>query len=595
MRYSKTLIILFLLVLFSSLSSIALAKVQIIEVEEVRPGMKGYGLTVFEGVKPVKFGVEVVSVVPNFLLRQSIILIRCDHPVTDRAGIIGGMSGSPIYLEGKLAGALAYGWRFNTEPIAGVTPARNMFNVLDRKVRGGPALLGGPLSRFNAGLRRSQGSAQRVAKSFFNMFGAADEERLAPARTPLTLGGFLEPARKILKEALSQFGIEPVAGGGASSDEGTTQFEAGGAIGVQLIRGDMNATAIGTVTAVDGNNVLAFGHPMFNMGEGFLPVTTARIHTVISSLMRSNKLGSPLNVAGSLVQDRKACIVARTDKRAKMIPVSLSISDPRSGRKDKYFVEIATHRFLTPRFLRAALLNIIVDAASDVTDVTAELTGRMKVKGRPVVTLYDSGASRAGLASLASYFRPVTIVGNILDNPFEDAQIESLDFEINLQYGLDVHSIIGAYITTEEPEPGEEINVHVRLRKYGGQEQIVTIPVRIPVTAGGQKIQLEVAGGDFILPVLADSQNLDEMIANVEKFYPPKSLVVGLNVPGEGVALRGRLIEQLPASVVNSLQPTSGVDQFEKYRTVQRKVTPTQFLVQGKALIGLTVAGRRNR
>ena len=582
-----------LLLLLVSRPSSAL---DIIRDDEIRPGMKGYGLTVFEGTKPVRFDVEVVSVVPNFLLRQNIILIRCIHPMTDRAGVIGGMSGSPIYIEGRLAGALAYGWRFSKDPLAGVTPISNMLDVMKRKPRRPLKRLKGG-GRALAGLTGTRKSAppKKVA-TFFERFRSNRETGLLPARTPLTLGGFISSAQSLLRDALEKFGIDPVAGGGTSgTGKGPKKFEAGGSIGIQLIRGDMSATGIGTVTLIDGKNVVAFGHPMFNIGEGYFPVTTARIHTVVSSLMRSNKLGSPLNVAGSLVQDREACIVARTDMSADMIPVTVTVRDPRSKRRDDYKVEIAPHRLLTPRFLQASLVNIISHAASDTEDVTAEIKGDMSIsKGRRII-LNDSGASRRGLSSLTGYFRPVALVDAVLDNGFEDVSVESLDFDITLRYGLDVATIQSAYATALHPKPGEVINIHVRLLKYDDKEQILSIPVKIPVTAAGKEIKVEVAGGELVSPVMAPPRNLDDALKNLNRFYPAKSLVVSINVPGEGIAMQGRILEQLPPSAVSTLNPATGVDQIQRYRTALRKVTETGFLVDGKESFKLNVEARRNR
>lgn len=580
-------------------------------VDQVRPGMKGYGLTVFSGTEPERFEVEVVSVVPNFNLRQDIILVMCKHPVTDLAGVIGGMSGSPIFLEGKLVGALAYGWRFGKEPLAGVTAIDDMLDVArrrprDRKItpmgKGHSVARALGTLRHNEGTDRAQGLKRDRPGEFFSQFLEDTSSDIVMAHTPLTLGGFLGQARQILQNALSAFGIDPVVGGGsgkgaAGKDSSKkAQFVPGGAIGVQLIRGDMSATAVGTVTTVVGKNVLAFGHPMFNMGEGYLPVTTAEIHTVIASMMRSNKLGSPLEVAGTLVQDRNAGIVARTDEQAKMIPVKIAIEDTRSKRTDTYEVEVALHRLLTPRFVQAALVNVITHAASDVTDVTAEMTGTMKIEGRAPMVFRDSGASRAGLAQLAGFFRPVGLVAEVLDNPFEDVMVEALEYQVKLHYGLKRASIVGAYVTSEDPAPGDIINVHVRLRQYNSStEKLVTVPVRIPLNAAGQKIRIEIAGGDFISPPMPVPQNLDDLLANVQQFYPPQNLVVGLNLPGEGVSVRGRIMERLPQSVVNALSPVAGQDQIDHHRTALREVVPTDYLVEGKEQISLTVGGLKSR
>lgn len=581
-----------IILLFSSHVAFAGA---VIPVSEIKPGMKGYGLTVFQGTKPERFDVEVISVVPNFLLRQDIILIRCSHPVTDNAGVIGGMSGSPIYFDGRLAGALAYGWQFSKEPIAGVTPIANMLDVLKRKPRMQTNFFKrkGTIIAMNS--ERAPLSRSKESGNFFSMFSKNPGQTLLPAKTPLSLGGFSVGAQKLLDDALDSFGLEPMMGGGtaAKNPDGPKTFENGAAIGVQLIRGDMSATGIGTVTLVEGKDVLAFGHPMFNLGEGYFPVTTAEIHTVISSLARSNKLGSPLYVAGSLVQDRTACIAARTDQAAEMVPMRITVNDPRSKRKDTYSVEIASHRILTPSFVQAVLANVIENAASDAADVMAEIEGTMKISNRPAITLFDSGASRAGVGALAPYFRPVAVVRAVLDNPFEAVALESLEFDITLRYGLEAALIIGAYVTAENPKPGETINVYVKLMKYNDKEQTLTVPITIPTLASGKSLEVEVAGGDFRQPNLADPRNLDEALANLTRLYPSKSLVVTVNAEDAGVAMHGRMMDQLPPSVVNTLRPTSGFDLFNQYKSELTQVTPTPYLIEGRQSFKISVADRR--
>jgi hypothetical protein len=568
-----------------------------IDPEEIRPGMKGHGLTVFQGTEPERFGVEVISVVPSFLLRQDLILIRTEHPVTDRAGVIGGMSGSPIYLEGRLAGALAYGWQFGKDPVAGVTPIRNMLALLERKPRADAtvprtalgAAAGADLSRGLLGGRRFVPAGRAI--------GAFDGDGLAPARTPVSLSGFAGEARELLAEVLEPFGIEPVQGGGSGrGDRGPTGFVPGSAIGVQLIRGDMSATGIGTVTCVRDRQVLAFGHPLFNMGEGYLPVATAEIHTVMASLARSNKIGSPLREAGSLVQDRQAAILARTDRKAPMIPVRIALKDERGRRIDEFAVEVVSHRLLTVRFLQAALLSVIREAAADAADVTAAVEGRIWIAGRkgPLV-LADAGASRVGLASLTGYFRPIAVVGLVLGNSFEDAAVERLEYDVRLHFGRQVAAVAGAYLTGPEPLPGELINVHVRLRMYGGEERLVSVPVRIPESAAGERIRIEVGGGDTIAPIMPLPRSLDDLLANVQRFHPAESVVVSVDVPGEGVALRGRVLEQLPASAVAALKPAAGAEQLVSWRSDVREVVRVPYLVTGRETIDVTVGNRRNR
>jgi hypothetical protein len=256
---------------------------------------------------------------------------------------------------------------------------------------------------------------------------------------------------------------------------------------------------------------------------------------------------------------------------------------------------MVSHRLLSARILHSVLVSIIQNAVSDAADVTAEITGVMKVSGREPVTIRDSGISRTGLAAIASYLRPAGIVGAVLSNPFEDAEIESLDFDVSLRYDLEYSTIVGAYLTAENPSPGDLVSLNVRMQSYGGNERIMTFPVRIPDVPQGQQVQITVGGGDFVTPVLPVPTNLDDMLANVGRLHPAKSVVVVVGLPDEGMSLRGRVLEQLPDSAVSALKPTMGSDSMSSHKTTVREVYPTSHVVAGTETVNVTVGSRRNK
>ncbi len=595
----KKNIFFFISLILISLPVYATKTVHTIDVSEIKPGMKGYGLTVFSGTKPEKFNVAVVDVVPNFLLKEDIILIKCIHPVTDKAGVVGGMSGSPIYINGRLAGALAYGWTFSKDALAGVTPIKNMYQILDRKLRKTAkikktAFLQNPVEYLK----------NKIASSFFGHFDNKKNSRtnFVPARTPLSISGFSGGAVQILNDTLKPFAMDTVQGGGSgaagslikNNSMSIPSFKEGDAIGVQLISGDLSATGIGTVTAVRGENVLAFGHPMFNMGESLLPVSTAKIHTVVASLARSNKMGSPLQEAGSLVQDRSAGIMARTDLRAPVIPVSLTIEDTLSNNKESYHVNVANRQWLSGRFIHAALYQFIKHAASDVTDVTVRITGKIKITGHPVYSLFDTGVSRAGITPLLNYFRPSAIINTILNNPFEDVNIESVDFKVKLLYGLSYSTLTGAYLTSLTPKAGDKININISLIDYGGKKSILTIPFKVPYHAEGKKLKLIIGGGNDIEPPMASPQNLDDFLNNIQKYYSADSLVLSLEEESRGVSVKGRALDKLPDSAVISFKPVAGSDETETFQSVSTTVVKTDTIISGKQTIQFTVGRKMN-
>src|SRR6185312_4875340 len=332
--------------------------VSIMPLSEIRAGMKGYGLTVFQGLKPERFDIRVISVLHNFLPKQDIILVQSDDPRLIHSGIVAGMSGSPIYIEGRLAGALSYGWHFAKDPIAGVTPIESMMADLKRPLRGRlstPVAEAANEPRYqpragdgsrNDGTRGPDGrrSLDDVIASRHEVASRSPllarlplpalpegaEPRLVRASVPLSLAGFGAAAFAELSHALEPFHVVPLQAGGAGRGNaaGPSRFEDGGSIAVELIRGDVSAAGTGTVTRVEGDKVLAFGHPMFNVGEIYLPIASAEIHTFMSALSSSFKMASPLKELGSLIQDRQSGIIGDTSQRADMIPVHVRVGGP---------------------------------------------------------------------------------------------------------------------------------------------------------------------------------------------------------------------------------------------------------------------------
>jgi len=583
-------------------------------IEDIRPGMKGYGLTVFRGTEPERFEVEVVAILKNFLLRQDLILVRCKHPIIEDAGIIAGMSGSPIYLEGKLVGALAYGWTFSRETLAGVTPIRNMMEALKRadeekKGRESPGPGKGDLTLRGGGFGRpSDARALRVvspdspadglaARAAPFRLGRQESSDPMPVETPLVLGGFSQGAIAGIRETLAPFGIEPLQGGGgraaAGGDAGKGKLVPGGALGVELIRGDLSAVAVGTVTALIGGRALAFGHPMMNMGKSALGVTTATVHAIVSSVYRSFKLADPVADAGVLVEDRQASIVADTAERVRMIPVEVRLMDRTASRTDLYRVEIANQRFLTPFLSAMSIRSILEEGASDLADTTIEIASEIKLKGARTVKIRQTVFSSVGAAAVVTRLRPFDAIGDVLRNPFAEADIEKVDFRIDLSFKRDIALIKGAYLTTESPEPGEVVNLHVRLQPYAGAEEVVTLPVRIPEVPEGEVILIEVAGGGDVAPDLVPPRGLDDFLDNLEKGYPERSMVVTLWLRSAGVLVQGKAVQRLPPSALDSLRPAAADLKEIPQRAMERKVMDMKRIIAGSASVEVRVERKK--
>lgn len=577
--------------------------------ERVRRGMKGYGLTVFDGFTIEPFQVEVIDVLRGFLPKQDIILMRGDHPVLARAGVLGGMSGSPIYLEGKLVGALAYGWRFAKEPIFGVTPIANMLRLRDYPVRREPAVdapapVGGasrPGSRAAA-----RGPADRAAwwadlqrrrwweLPFVAGRGGGEEaataEALMPVTVPLNTAGLSADARAQLRRGLASFGFEPLQGGGTGQVEGPERFTPGAALGVTLVDGDVAMNGTGTATWVDGPTVLGFGHSMFNAGQLALPVGSARINHSLANLAHAFKLSSPARELGTLVQDRQEGVLADTSRRAHMIPMTVTL---RAGnQREVYRVRVADHRMLTPMLVGSVVTSAIGQARADVGDVSYDLTTRFTVRGHPEVRVVEQQYSDVGLRAAAGNSRGLEAVRAVMDNPFAPVAIERIDVDLSAQYQLQPLMITAVAVSANVVAPGAEVPLRVTFRPFAGPELTRTYPLAIPRPLAGSVIVVEVGSGTSIRPELAPPETLGQLLAQLPQSYPARAVVISLRSPTEGLKLRGRLIDELPPSALDTLRGGAQARDSATLQTARRSVFPVSEVVLGRKEVRLRVMTR---
>jgi hypothetical protein len=558
----------------------------IMKLADVRPGMVGQALTVFSGTKPEPFKVRVVSVLKQFLPKQDVILIRAEDPRVEHSGIVAGMSGSPVYIDGKLVGAVAYAWSFSKEPLGGVTPIENMLaerarprrkTPLEMAAGGGDEAIGGGPSFTDD----RSGSAGRDP----------GEGRLVRASVPLSISGFTPRAVAELADTLRPAGLVPVQAGGGRALPAKPEaghVEPGSAIGVELVRGDMSMVGTGTVTYVDGSTVLAFGHPMFGIGESYLPLVDAEIHSFMPSLAQSFKMSSPLHEIGVLTQDRQSCIIGDLEGRTTMMPVDVRVTGP-EGKTRTFHAEVARSRRLTPTLASLVVANAVSDAEPDVTDVIATVTGKLAVEGHGTIELRDQVFSTEGISGrVLGGARGLRALGELMFNPFEPVIVDRMDVDVRLELRRDVADIVGVSVPTETVRAGDTVPVRVTLRPYAGPEYVETVPVKIPVTVKGQAVRIEAASGVMAKPDVAPAETLGGYMENLYKYYTAANIVVTVQTPDEGAALHGRLIPTLPASALDTLRPANQTRRADSYRVADRTVFPSKRLVTGRQ--ELTVA-----
>jgi hypothetical protein len=592
-------------------------RVETIAVKDVRPGMKGYGLTVFQGTKPDRFNIRVIGVLHNFRPLEDIILIDSDDARLKYSGGVAGMSGSPIFIEGKLAGAFAYGFQFAKDPIAGVTPIDYMLKEV-RRPRRGPDLLTGSTKNDgpDAPARAERARDESVRRVLAEASAGSDRPwwrdllpaprrdidpagQLTRAAVPLAASGFAGRALEELAETFKPLGLVPLAGAGGGRPAvptGPSDFRPGEAIGVELVRGDMSIVGTGTVTWVDGKNVAAFGHPMFGAGEIYLPVVTAQVHAFLNSVAMSFKLSSPLREAGALVQDREACIVADTGLRTPMIPMRVTIAGP-GGKGEKVFnAEIARFRFLTPNLAGLVVANAATAGAPDVTHAVATVKSRVAVHGYPPLELEEHIYAPDGLAGRAlGSLGAIRALAEVLFNPFTPAAVDRIDIQINVAYRPDYAEITGVHMNADEVEAGSRVNLYVTLRPFAGDEYVETIPIDIPHSLAGQVLHIEAAAGNLVHPDMAAPENLPGLLDNLRKQFSSRAIVVTLQTPDEGATIHGKLLPDLPSSEIDTLRPSSSTRRGDPYRRFARTQKAVARVLTGKQEITVRVKDELGR
>jgi hypothetical protein len=582
----------------------------------VKPGMKGYGLTVFSGTKPERFDVEIIGVLPKFRPHQDLILIKTKHPRLEVAKIVAGMSGSPIYIDGKMIGAYAYGWSFNEEPIAGVTPIADMIDDIERplpkEIDGWPLALrlGSPhTTGTRAGLQelgpQDGGSryagplkdytlarhAQQINRQWSG--GLAPSNPLQPVATPLLMGGMTAGAVELANELLQPMGLTPLqaGGGGAPRADAPTRYVDGGAIGVQLIRGDMSAMGLGTVTRVEGDRLLGFGHPMMNSGVTNLPTAVGEVLWFLASSQRSFKIGMPVRDVGALVNDRQASIVVSHSAKPPVIPVSLKIKGALGGRHTDWKFEVAHEKFMTPTFMAIALGSGLQAMANERQDVSWNAVSKLKVKDLGELVLEDYGVAVGGTPEPRDLARSnlVFTVGVLMNNPWRPVIIESASMEIELRYSRELLRLRGAEVLEREVKAGDQAHVRLTFVPFAGptQEKMVTVP--IPKHLAGETLRIDVVPGYLVKKPRPGPESLQELFESFEDpTYAPKSVVLSY-VSGDAMAFKGRIAEDLPPGVIDALRPTTTTIAPEPYRSQTDQVVKLDDFVVGSDTVTLHV------
>jgi hypothetical protein len=572
-----------------------------IPVDQIHPGMRGYALTVFEGIKPESMDVEVLGVMRNTNgPKGDIILIRLHGTKVEYTGVVAGMSGSPVYLNGRLAGALAFRiGEFSKEPIAGVTPIADMLeiNALD-KSPAEEAAATKPSVTNSAGKTASPGDAGTFSDSNQNSTQSF-ASYLKPIDSPLVFNGFSEDTMRRFAGQFASAGVVPVMGAGSvSEDKQPEPLEAGSAVSAILVRGDMDIAATCTVTYIDPQRLLACGHPLLQFGSVDLPMNKAQVLATLPSPLNAFKIVNTTEQAGVFVQDRHTGILGVFNKQPDMIPVTLTIHGG-SGAKVFHY-EVLNNPRLSPVAMMATVFNALHGVNEYGEEITYRLNGTIDVKGFPEVGLRNMfvPAENGQPAAMAAALSLGDRFGRIYDNPYNAPAVKGVKLDFDLIRERRWARLESARTDVSEARPGDEIIVETVLAPYRGERVVRQIPVKIPTSASKGNLRILVSDGETLdrvgrtNPAFGRKLDLASTIALLNKEHSNNRLYVSLLEADPEARVADKVMPTLPISVMNIMDGMRGNQEMivsGESNVDETATPPLDYVVSGAQLLTVTV------
>jgi hypothetical protein len=558
--------------------------VALMALEEVRPGMVGVVRTVFEGGRLEEFQAEIVGVMDDFLgPGQDLILARLKGEHVEFTGVAAGMSGSPVYIDGRLVGALSYRLgAFMKEPIAGITPIRYMLDV----------------STSESSASRATHLPARVSS------GPAD---LAPIDTPLVAAGIPASLLHELAPELEKLGLGGAIAGGSSGGAraGTAApsrepLRPGEPVAAQLVRGDMSFAATGTVTHVDGDRIYAFGHPSFINGAADFPMARAEIYLTMPSMQASTKLSRVMETVGTFRQSRLPGIAGVLGEGPRMIPVTLEVTSE-GGSSRKFHYEVVDYREFTPTLVGMVTAASLVNTPWSSDEMTVGLSGRIAMRGHEDVQVNDlyTGFSASQSAAISLARDVQGLFGAVYQNRFEEPHVDSVELKLSSVEQGNLGIVEAVYPTRTEVEPGETVEFRVLIRPYRGSAYTRRLSYKVPEGTPPGTLSAYIGGAGLLSSVernvlsrqVTQADGLDQLISVINHLRTNNNLYMKITRRLAGAVVQNEILQALPPSVYATLGGNRGAGEVTPLAetTIHEEALPLEHIVVGGLAVSLRV------
>jgi len=556
----------------------------IIPLSQVQRGQRGYGLSVFAGTEPERFDVEVIGIMRNLSPNVSYILARLTGKGLEKSGVAGGMSGSPVFLDGKLAGAVAFSWPFTNEAIAGITPIGSMRQLSGFK----PLPTSPPPPQVKLSDILSGNYPRDLLATQFSRLLPRFADGAAPA-VQWTATGFGETSTGMLRQVLGNVSSGGKAAPGAAPDD----LKPGQAVNVVLVDGDFELAANGTVTDRYGDQVLAFGHPFLGLGPVQVPMATAEVVTVLSSANASFKISNTGRIIGAFEQDRKTGIQGRIGAVAPMIPMVVKVQ---SERPREYRMRLAALPEFVPMLVGSGMVAGLEAASYTTGSQSLDMTARLRLRGYGDLVVRQSFDGNGAVGEAAAFL--LSIVGYLTQNPLEKVEVENVELDLGQIDQPSFANLVGAHASRTVVHPGDRVGLNLDFVPYRGDTFRHTMSVTLPDDLPEGRYSLLVGDGasaDAARLALepAEPVTFPQALDLLRSFHSRRDLMVLGVAGGAGLSVAGEAMPRLPGSV-RSLwgAAASGSAVGLRSAVVQEQREAMDVPVQGLVRIDLEVRRR---
>lgn len=594
---------------FQPTSSTTNGSMALFALEDLKPGMKGVARTVFSGSEPQEFGLEILGVLNGYTgPRQSTIIARLSGPNVDRTGVFAGMSGSPVFIDNKLVGAIAYSFPFSKEPICGITPIKQMIDIFAQgkdKPKTTEARAVSFSSLASADWKLSLPKQSVTATSLIVPVASSSAlvplmgQQIQPIATPVVFSGIRQETLSLFTAQMTESGLLPVSGvGGSAAITPLESFDEktllpGTSVSVQLARGDYSIAAAGTVTYRDGERIYAFGHPFLSLGSADMPMTESSVVTVIPNAFNSFKLSVPGRMVGSISQDRSTGIFGELGHAAKMIPVKLNLHTSR-GQDEQFSYEIISDEFLTPLLLNLTVFNSIAVRERSIGEATISIAGSIAIAGQSPIAIQRRFSS--GNAALLAAGSIATPAAALLGSGFDNVNITSINLNIVSSEKKNSATLERISLDRTEVGRGENVEIQAYVRTDSGKQFVERIPVQIPADAPSGQLMIMVGDGTTMQESSSAKsfvpRELGQLVEAINKTKKNDRLYLKLLRPAPGVVIGSNELPNLPPSVVatlNNERTSGGYTPLLLSPVYERELPPAEFVISGQQVIAVTV------